>query len=457
MDTIAAIATPIGFGAVGIVRVCGPGASGIGESIFRMRTGKRCPFLSHRLYHGWLHPPEAEAPLDEVLVVLMRKPRSYTGEDILEIHCHGGVLVMEKILAAVVTSGARPALPGEFTRRAFLNGRLSLAQAEAVAEIISARTDEGLALAVGHLGGDLTARIESLRGGLIEIMALIEASLDLVEDEPHLIDSGEVTARIDNLSRELTALGETYRQGRLLSSGISMVIIGRPNVGKSSLLNRLAEKKRAIVTEIPGTTRDLLEDLITIRGIPVRVVDTAGIRRAQNIIEQEGIDLVWQELKEADVVLALLDGSGKLQRQDLEIIRKNRDKNTLIVINKSDLDQRITREEVSGLFPELSVINISAKLGSGLPELKEGIYNLVAKKTLQDRSAVVVTNLRHKLALMRARDLLARAGNGIRQGLSWEFPSLDIKEAAESLGEITGEVVCEDVLERIFSRFCLGK
>ena len=456
-DTIAAIATPMGVGGLGIIRVSGPKSEEIARKLFKPR--KRVDnFMTHHLYHGEIISPETGATLDEVLLTLMRKPHSYTGEDTLEINCHGGPLILQVVLTEVIKAGARLAEPGEFTRRAFLNNRLDLSQAEAVVDIIMAKTDRSLELAVSHLKGELTSKIEALRTSIIDVLAILEASIDFSEEGVDVEQNSEIIRRIQAIVDDLHAMLATYEQGKIYRHGLGAVITGKPNVGKSSLLNRLLGEKRAIVTPIPGTTRDFIEEFTNIKGIPVRLTDTAGIRHPENIIEQEGIAFVREKLSSADLVFIVLDGSEELTEEDVEIIEENRMRKAILVINKTDLPHVINIQKVHQLVPDLHPLWISAKYGDGIPSLKEAIYALVMKQSKEDHpSTMMITNIRHKMALERAVALLSQAKDSIVGGLSPEFPALDVREALDSLGEIVGKTINEDILDRIFSTFCIGK
>jgi len=456
-DTIAAIATPMGVGGLGIIRVSGPKSEEIARKLFKPR--KRVDnFMTHHLYHGEIISPETGATLDEVLLTLMRKPHSYTGEDTLEINCHGGPLILQVVLTEVIKAGARLAEPGEFTRRAFLNNRLDLSQAEAVVDIIMAKTDRSLELAVSHLKGELTSKIEALRTSIIDVLAILEASIDFSEEGVDVEQNSEIIRRIQAIVDDLHAMLATYEQGKIYRHGLGAVITGKPNVGKSSLLNRLLGEKRAIVTPIPGTTRDFIEEFTNIKGIPVRLTDTAGIRHPENIIEQEGIAFVREKLSSADLVFIVLDGSEELTEEDVEIIEENRMRKAILVINKTDLPHVINIQKVHQLVPDLHPLWISAKYGDGIPSLKEAIYALVMKQSKEDHpSTMMITNIRHKMVLERAVALLSQAKDSIVGGLSPEFPALDVREALDSLGEIVGKTINEDILDRIFSTFCIGK
>lgn len=455
-DTIAAISTPTGVGGIGIIRVSGPESEEIGRLLFR--SGKEVDhFKTHHLYHGEIVLPEKGTVLDEVLVTIMRKPHSYTGEDTLEINCHGGPVILQVVLSEVIKAGARHAEPGEFTRRAFLNNRLDLSQAEAVYDMITARTDRGLDLAVGQLKGNLSKKVQTLRSSIIDILALLETSIDFSEEDIEILSTSELAGRIQPIIDDLKELLSTYHEGKVYRDGVSAVIAGKPNVGKSSLLNKLLGEKRVIVTPIPGTTRDFIEEVTNIKGVPVRLTDTAGIRDTENIIEKEGVELVWERLSSADVVIIILDGSENLTGEDLEIIKKNRDKNHILVINKSDLPHMLNVREFDDILPGTIPLWISAKHGEGIPALKEHIHSSIISHTDDHRSDTIITNLRHKTALEKALDLISKARENILGGISYELPALDLRESLESLGEIAGETINEEVLDRIFSTFCIGK
>jgi tRNA modification GTPase len=455
-DTIAAISTPPGVGGIGIIRVSGPESEEIGSLLFKHRK-KAEHFRTHHLYHGDIVSPENGAVLDEVLITIMRKPHSYTGEDILEINCHGGPVILQSILNEVIKAGARLAEPGEFTRRAFLNDRLDLSQAEAISDMIMARTNRGLDLAITQLKGNLSEKIKSARSSTINILALLETSIDFPEEDIELLPASKLTERIQSIIDSLEDILSTYHEGKVYRDGISAVIIGKPNVGKSSLLNRLFGERRVIVTSTPGTTRDFIEEVINVRGIPLKITDTAGIRDAENIIEKKGVELVWEKLSSADIIIIVLDGSEKLTKEDLEIIEKNRHRNCVLVINKSDLPHMINIEKLDGFLPGKKPLWLSAKYGEGIPALKEHIHSLIISDEDDRRSDIIITNLRHKTALEKAVTFLSKAGENVREGMSPEFAALDLRESLESMGEIIGQTVNEEVLDRIFSTFCIGK
>ncbi|MFZ5452712.1 MAG: tRNA uridine-5-carboxymethylaminomethyl(34) synthesis GTPase MnmE [Thermodesulfobacteriota bacterium] len=453
-DTIAAISTPLGEAGIGIVRLSGPDAAGIARSLFRPRH-PRPQLLSHHLYLGQIVDPASQEVIDEVLLALMRGPRTYTREDVVEIHCHSGWGVLQRLLELTLASGARLARPGEFTLRAFLSGRIDLTQAEAVLEVIQARTEAGVRVAAEHLQGHLGRELQELRETLLDHLARVEAALDFPEETAE-IPAGALAADLVPPLEALEALTASYREGRLLKEGLLVVIAGAPNVGKSSLLNRLLAQERAIVTEIPGTTRDLVEEVITLGGVRVRFSDTAGLRPAQDRLEELGIKRTRERLAQADVLLYLVDGSQPLTpeaRQDLEEIG---DRVGLAVINKVDLPQELALAELKGAT-SLPITKISALTGAGIDDLKARIVDLTLKGGL-NTSGEIVTQARHYRHLSRCRDNLRQARNLLLAGEApWELVALDLQEGIRELGEITGQEVGDDVLDRIFGEFCLGK
>ncbi len=457
-DTIAAISTPPGIGGIGLIRISGTEAEGIARRLFRTAQPVDA-FLSHHLYHGEIVAPETGAVLDDVLVAFLKGPHTYTGEDTLEINCHGGPLILRTVLAEVVRAGARPAGRGEFTKRAFLNGRLDLSQAEAVFDLISAKTPEGLSAAVDRLKGKLSGRIETIRNTIIDLLAGIEAAIDFAEDDGVVDAPGANLLEFQSVIDDLGALAATYRRGRIIREGIGVVITGRANVGKSSLLNRILGEKRAIVTPIPGTTRDFIEETVNIGGMPVRLIDTAGIRDPENAIEKEGIDLVWERLATADVILLLLDGSMALTPDDQEVLVQMQAKPLIPVINKSDLPQRLDEKTLRDLLPKGTppAVRISAKYGDGIDRLTAAIHEMVLTTPAEETPAAIIADLRHKVALEKAAECLDRARGGLQEGLSSELVALEVREALDSLGEITGRTTSEEVLDRIFANFCVGK
>jgi tRNA modification GTPase len=455
-DTIAAIATPAGVGGIGIIRISGPQSEAIARLLWRS-TKDPISFHSHHLYHGRIISPATGAVLDDVLIALMRKPHSYTGEDVLEIHGHGNPLILEAILTEAIRAGARLAAPGEFTRRAFLNNRIDLTQAEALMGLMTAGTGRGLEIAQAQLHGALHEQIEDLRQALIELLASLETAIDFSADEGEHPPPADAATKLQAVLDQIGALLSTYREGKLIRQGASAVIIGRPNVGKSSLLNRLLGENRAIVTAIPGTTRDIIEESVDIHGIAVRLTDTAGLRNSDNIIEKEGMFRVWEKLSTADLVLLVLDGSMPLTGEDRDLLEKTKLQNIIPVINKADLEHRLGEEALQEWLPHAKPLWISAKTGEGIPALKEAIYRRLAGDEAEQRDGIVITQIRHKTALEKTIAHLMQVRESMANAMSYEFIAFDLREALESLGEIVGVTTTEDVLDRIFSTFCIGK
>lgn len=458
VETIAAVATPRGKGSVGIIRISGRDAEAILRRLFQPHGEKHRPLENHRLYHGWITVPESDRVLDEVLVTLMRAPRSFTGEDVAEIHCHGSPLILERILDEILRQGARPAEPGEFTRRAFLNDRINLAQAEAVLDLIEGKTEKGADIALAHLQGAFSDRVQFLRYRILEALALLETVLDFSDED--LPDDPTVTIPeiLDHCAESLSGLLATYKEGKIWRDGLSLVITGKPNVGKSSLLNRLLGENRAIVSSLPGTTRDFIEEAFTVGGIPVRLTDTAGIREGRDEIEEEGVRRVWEKTAEADGVIFLLDGSVELSPEDELIMEKHEGRKILVAVNKSDLPRKLDDGALRTLFPGAEPLRISAKYGDGMADLKEAIRRMASLDDRGDRTDDgIVTNRRHRDVLERTRACLERGKEAFLEGRPPELLALDLREALSALGEITGETATEEVLDVIFSRFCIGK
>lgn len=458
-DTITAVSTPPGAGAIGIVRLSGPRAEEIGRMLFNPHKAPE-RFDSHRLYHGDLVNPRSGRTIDEVLLTLMRGPHSYTGEDVLEIHCHGGPAVMQSVLEETLRAGARIARPGEFTERAYLNGRLDLAQAEAVMEIIQAGTDQGREQALSHLKGKLSGAVTTLRFEVIDLLALIEAAIDFPEEDTGS-EPGALADRIESVLSRIEELLATYRRGRLFTGGMDLVIAGKSNVGKSSLLNRLLGEERAIVTEVAGTTRDFIAETIDIEGIPVRLTDTAGIRDSDDEAERKGIEKVWERIEGADLNIVVFDGSAPADAQDRAVIQRVLDTSgagaILAAINKADLEQKLAAADVRALLPGCEPVLISAKYGEGIEALKRAIYEAAMGSAGEHRADAVISSVRHKDALEKARNYLNAALENVNACLGMDLIACDLREAAASLGDIIGETTSEDVLERIFSTFCIGK
>jgi len=456
-ETIAAISTPFGESGIGIVRMSGPMAESIVKRLFKPKRDQS-PFISHHFHYGEIIDSRDGHPVDEVLVVLMRGPKTYTREDIVEINCHGGYLVLQKVLELVLAQGARMAQPGEFTKRAFLNGRIDLTRAEAVIDLIKARTMEGIDIANQQLKGSLYKEMTALKESLIEHLSLIEAHIDFPEEEIETIPQTEMRQDLRNGIQKLEEWISTYEEGRIFREGISCAITGKTNVGKSSLLNVLLKQERAIVTPIPGTTRDVIEEVLNIQGIPVRLMDTAGLRKAKDFIEQEGVKRAKERVANADLILLILDGSRELDEDDLEIILEIKEKKKVVIINKKDLPLKLSLEEIKKRFPEDPLVSISALKNEGVEDLKKAIYSSLIHRDIRvSPEHLIVANIRHKMLLTQIKENLSNALKGLEEGTSLEFIAFEIRLALDSLGEMVGETTPVEVLNRIFNQFCIGK
>jgi tRNA modification GTPase len=455
-DTIAAVSTPFGQGGIGIVRISGPASLTIAARIFRgRRPGDLREAPTYTLHYGHIVKPSDGSVIDEVILSVMRGPGSYTREDVVEINCHGGMVSVRETLELILSLGARASEPGEFTKRAFLNGRISLNEAEAVMDLISARTEESRRIALDQLRGGLSERLSELRDKMIEMTAFVEACIDFPEDEIAAKTVEELLGGLGEMRGKIDALSKTYDEARFFREGLSVAIVGRPNVGKSSLLNALLQRDRAIVTELPGTTRDLIEEQLNIKGLPVSIIDTAGIRSSEEVIEKEGIRRSIEAMERADFVITVLDGSQRMRPEDLEILEKIGRKNALIAINKADLPSKISLAPVEASGRQY--LYISAADGKGLEELKAALFDANLANWKEEREGVVITNVRHKNALDRAGAALERAAGILRDNGPLELFSIEMRQALESIGEITGAISTEDILDRIFSDFCIGK
>jgi tRNA modification GTPase len=454
-DTIAAVATPIGEGGVAIVRISGPDAERISKEIFSRDGGGNSTLRSHTLHYGTIQEPHSKVALDKVLLALMRKPRSYTGEDVVEVHCHGGPFLVRRVLELILSRGARHAEPGEFTKRAFLNGRLDLAQAEAVLDLIRARTNEGMKIALRQVQGELSEWVAELREGLLDILVQIEAAIDFPEEEIELLHREQLASKIETLRATVSRLIASYEWGRLFREGARVCIVGKPNVGKSSLLNSLLGEERVIVTPMPGTTRDVVEESINLGGLPVVLWDTAGIRESKDQVEKMGVDFSLRRLNAAEAALVVLDGSAPLSGEDYSILAAIKGKKGLVVINKNDLSQKLGSHGVAEQAPGKAIFSVSAKNGAGLEGLKQALRELLLGA---DREMpVVINNLRHKAALEGAQENLTAAIDALQSSLPPEMVAVDLQGAKDRLEEVIGSVTNDRILERIFANFCIGK
>lgn len=455
-DTIAAIATPVGQAGIGIIRISGPNSHRIAGKIFESKESMS-EFKSHCLYLGFLRDPSSDSIVDEVLLSYMKAPHSYTREDAIEINSHSGYLLLSKILQIVTEQGARLARPGEFTLRAYLNGRIDLTQAEAVIDLVNAQSERGLNLASQQIKGTFRKKIETLRQEALEILAYVEVSIDFPEEQNDVIKREDFANNIlEKLIKPIEVLLEDHA-GRMWVDGINTVIVGRVNSGKSSILNCLLSEQRAIVTPVPGTTRDIIESTITINGLPLRLVDTAGFREVQDQVEKIGIQRAGQKLKEADLLLVVIDQSRPLNKIDLDIITQSRSRKTLVIINKIDLASQLTKEAFDETFQDFPVVRISALTGQGLDNLKTAILECATQGEKDITSFNTAPNLRHRQALTEAALSFKNAGQGIKENIPMELVALELKTGLDALGEIIGETTNEDILDSIFSRFCLGK
>jgi len=452
-ETIAAISTPIGEGGIGIVRISGADALKIADKIFVSSRGKPSGFKTYTIHYGKI--VESLKVVDEVILTVMRAPKTYTKEDVVEINCHGGIVALRDVLDLVLKSGARLAHPGEFTKRAFLNGRIDLAQAEAVIDVIRAKTDSALRLGLSQLKGGLSGAINKYREEILNILAQLEASIDFPEEEKDKVDLTRLSGEIKETGANLKGLIDNSRCARILREGTHLVICGKPNVGKSSLLNTLLKEERAIVTPLAGTTRDTIEEVIDIKGIPVRIVDTAGILEPKDLVEKKALMRSRKEIDLADLVIIVFDGSKRLSQEDRLLIKKLRRKTVIAVINKNDLKQKIEREKIASEFK--NVIDISAKKSRNIILLEKIIADLIYGGLVLNTESVMVSNLRHIQLIRKAQKNIAQAGESLDNKLPLEFIAQDIREALGFLDEVLGKRFSSDLLDKIFSEFCIGK
>jgi len=456
-DTIAAVGTRPGEAAIGIVKLSGEESISIADKIFKSKNNKRLKDMeTYNMIYGNIVDKDGNI-IDEVIVTLMKKPRSYTREDVAEINCHGGIAATTKVLELCIENGARTAEPGEFTKRAFLNGRIDLSQAEAVIDLVKSKTEQSLKIAAKNLKGDVGKEIRKLREMVMDVMVQLEASIDFIEEDLEITPFGRLLREVKVIKEELIELIKNEKKGEIIKNGVKVAIVGKPNVGKSSLLNLLLKKEKAIVTSIPGTTRDAVEEILYVEGIPLILVDTAGIRKTKNTIEKIGVSRSLRHIDEAELVLMVLDGNRKIGKMDLDIIKKIEDKKTICCVNKADLKQNLEMDRAIKYFNEKFIIKISALKGTGIRDLESRIRKIIMDNGDINIEEKIIVNSRHKVILKGARDLLENAERAMRDKISEEFPSYDLKAAYDLMGEIIGETTGEDVLSMIFSKFCIGK
>lgn len=451
-DTIAAISTAMGEAGIGIVRMTGNKAIEIGESVFK---GKAAEIENRKLMYGHIY--DEDKIIDEVLISFMKGPHTYTREDMVEIYCHGGIVPVRKILELLLKSGARLAEAGEYTKRAFLNGRLDLSQAEAVIDIIKSKTDKAYEVSLDQLEGSLTNKIKEIREILLGMVAHIEVSIDFPDEDAEVQTLDDLENNALEVKEKIKSLLATSDRGRILRDGLNTVILGKPNVGKSSLLNAVLRENRAIVTDIPGTTRDIIEEYINIDGIPLKIVDTAGIRETSDLVEKIGVDRARNMVSDADLVIAIFDISRDLTDEDHEILDLIKDKKTIILLNKTDLPNVYDEAYFKNYVKDIEIITTSITKGIGIDELENSIRNMFYSGNVEIKSDIVINNVRHKNQLDKSLKNIDSVIEDIRANVPLDCLEVDLKNCWENLGEITGESIGEDILDRIFSEFCIGK
>ena len=452
-DTIAAISTPKGEGGIAIIRISGDKSFEILDKIF-VKKNPNANLGFYKLNYGFIK--DGEKTVDEVMAVRLKAPKSYTCEDIVEINCHGGTLVSEKVLELVLRNGARHAESGEFTKRAFMNGRIDLSQAEAVMDIIQGKTEKSVSLSLDQLRGDLRDKVNQFKKALLDITAHVNVVLDYPEEGIDDPLPAELRNNLEEVYEEANRLIDSYDTGKKIKEGIKTVIVGKPNVGKSTLLNALLHEERAIVTHVAGTTRDVIEEIINIKGIPLVLVDTAGIRKTDDIVENIGVEKSKQFIEKADLVLLVLDASKELENEDIEVINqiKENKKKVIVLLNKIDLNRKIDLEG----YNLGNIVEISAKDNIGIEDMQEKIYSYIMEEDVENSSEkLIITNIRHKTALEKTKDAIKNIFETIDMGLPMDLISVDLKEALDSLSEITGEISSEDILDHVFGNFCVGK
>lgn len=455
-DTIAAISTPLGEGGIAVIRVSGDEAVPFVERIFRSKT-KLSVAETHTVHYGFIIEPASAQKVEEVLVTLMKAPRSFTMEDVVEVSCHGGIVSVKKVLDLLLQQGVRLAEPGEFTKRAFLNGRIDLTQAEAVIDLIRAKSDRAFKVALKQVEGNLSKQIKSLRYTLVELMAHVEVNIDYPEHDVEEMTNSFIKNKCDTVMFEIDRLLVTAEQGKILREGIETAIVGKPNVGKSSLLNELAQENRAIVTDIPGTTRDVIEEFVNIGGIPLKLLDTAGIRETSDLVEQIGVERSKTALAEADLILLVLNSNEELEFDEIALMKQLADKQTIVILNKTDLTRKLNVEQVLSYFPQERIVELSLIENKGIEDLEKAIAAIFFEGKIESSDLTYVSNVRHISLLKQAKRSLQDALDANEQYVPIDMIQIDIRAAWEQLGEIIGDSVGESLIDQIFTQFCLGK
>lgn len=454
-DTIAAISTPMGEGAISIVRLSGEDSVKIANHFFKGQNLEHVP--SHTINYGHMVDPETNKPIDEVMVSVMRAPKTFTREDIIEINCHGGIVATNKILQTMLGYGARMAEPGEFTKRAFLNGRIDLTQAESVMDLIRAKTDRAMQVAVDQLDGSLTNLIKRLRQEILDVLANVEVNIDYPEYDMEELTTKMLLEKAKLVSTQIDELLKTAKQGKIMRQGLATAIVGRPNVGKSSLLNYLTKEDKAIVTNVPGTTRDTLEEYVSINGVPLKLVDTAGIHETDDVVEKIGVERSKKAITKADLILLLLDGSEDLTDEDRLLLDITKNKKRIIILNKMDIERHLTADYLNKEFGVEAVVATSVKFQAGLDEVEKQISDLFFAGIEDSNSTVMVTNSRQVGLLQQAKNSLNEVIQGIEDGMPIDLVQIDMTNGWDKLGEITGESAPDELITQLFSQFCLGK
>lgn len=455
-DTIAALSTPIGTGGIGIIRISGLKAFEVVSKIF-VSSKTIADIPSHSVTYGKIVDPINETVIDEVLLTKMCKPKTFTKEDIIEINCHGGLVVINRVLELLLKYGARPAEAGEFTKRAFLNGRIDLSQAEAIIDLINSKTVESSKAAISHLEGNLSKKLTVLRESLVGLLAHIEVTVDYPEHDIEEITGEKVLESLELIKNDLKRLAMSFDKGKILREGINIVIAGKPNVGKSSLLNQLSGNTRAIVTDIPGTTRDIIEEYINIKGIPAKITDTAGIRITKDIVEKIGVDKAYKAIENADLVIMVIAADTGILEEDAEVLKSIHDKKSIVMINKTDLVDEFKVNDIKKQINANIVIEASVINEQGIEELEEKIYELFFKGDISQNNELILTNARHKNLVDMSIDSINQALNSFEMGMPLDMVTIDIKNSADYIGQITGESIDDAVMHKIFSQFCIGK